>query len=124
MLTASISTAIVLTGQSLAGVATITDGEVIQVSNEVASNNTSEVLALAFDKTKLKALYVNSNIACNISFGAGNPALVMTAGCPYVWHSLSQFAVPFANNCAAATVANNNASTNVTVDIVAVIDPS
>lgn len=123
MLTISVSTAISIPGTSIAGIATLSTNEVTQISQLCLANNTTTVAALAFDKTKLAAIFVVSDIATNVTFGgAGNPALVLLAGVPYAWTNQSLLTNPFANNCTNCSIANNNATTNATVQVVAALN--
>ena len=124
-LTASFTSSVVFGGSSLSGVAAISDGIITQINNDIPANNTTQTLALAFDKTKLRGIFVVSNIAANVVFGGtSNPNLQMAAGVPYVWHDASNITNPFANNCTNVRIDNNNATTNAVVQMCVVIDPT
>lgn len=127
MLVQNVSTSVQLQDGSyaLSGSVNISDGGGLNINNEVASNNTSEALACVFKFAKLRSIFVLSNIAANVTFdGSANPALQMAAGVPFVWHDAMQLPNPFTNNVTTATVANNNATTNATINIKAIYDPT
>lgn len=128
MLTARFTSGISLAGSNanLSGYADIEDGSALIIDNTVAANNTAETLTgVAFDKTKLRGIYVVSNIACNATFsGTSNPALHLAAGVPYVWHDASNITNPFGNNVTNCRIDNNNATAAAHVQMNIILDPS
>jgi hypothetical protein len=124
-LTATISSGISISGININGSVQISDGEAVLVNNDIAANNTTEVLSIAFDKAKLRGIFFVSNIAANVTFGGvGNPALQLVAGVPFVWHDTCGSTNPFGNNCTNITCVNNNATNAAAIQGIIVKDPT
>lgn len=111
-----------VTGQIVAA-----NGLLTQISNEIANTSGNEVMAVAFDKTKVQAVYAISNVDTNIIFRRSGPAnevsIALAANNPYIWTNDTYFANPFGNNIADVDWKNTNAN-NAACQLFVLIDPT
>lgn len=127
-LTATISTAIQLSTsyQAISGSVSISDGQATQFNNTITNNNVAEVLNIAFDKTKIKSVYVVSDTNVTLTFGnvSALTNIALVANAPFSWNSGDYLPSPWDNNVTNITLVNNNAATNAVVQGVLIIDPT
>ncbi len=100
---------------NLSNAVAVTSGAAGSISEAIPSNQTDLATAWAFTKTKLKAIYIVSDVAMTLETNSGSaPAdtITLTANVPVVWDSTQTFiANPFAGNVTSLFVTNTTAGT-------------
>lgn len=129
MVTITISKALQIAGNygAVSGQLVAANGLLTQISNEIANTSGNEVMAVAFDKTKVQAVYAISNVDTTLIFRRSGPAneisIALAANNPYIWTNDTYFTNPFGNNVSDVNWKNTNAS-NAACQLFVLLDPT
>ena len=101
-------------GQAIEKTNSLTAGQEINLDESIPDSSTDLLVALAFDKTKIKSIYLTADQNLTLEFNSGSvpaPSISLVANIPFVWQSNDGHANPFsAANVTALYVTNASGS--------------